>query len=72
MSKRYVSRPRALFQPALEDYPFNSLKTITVCEPEDAPQATGLLDVRGNKIFAVTEREPVGFVTKPRDGDGRG
>jgi hypothetical protein len=34
----------------------------TVYEPEDRPLDTGLLDRHGNKIFAVSSREPVGFV----------
>lgn len=34
--------------------------TITI--HEDAPQPTGLLDVRGNELFAVNDLDPIGFV----------
>ena len=34
---------------------------ITVHEPEDEAQDTGLLDRHGNKIYRTPERRPIGF-----------
>ena len=34
----------------------------TVHEQESTPQPTGIRDANGNELFAIDEREPVGFV----------
>jgi hypothetical protein len=35
---------------------------LTVFEPSDEPQDTGLLDAQGNKLMAVNELDPIGLV----------
>lgn len=34
----------------------------TVMEPERQPRDTGLLDASGQKLFAIEETNPIGFV----------
>jgi hypothetical protein len=69
VARIYVSRPRAHYLPPLADYPFNTRKSIDVHEYDDARRDTGLVDARGRGIFAVTEREPIGFIpTRETDG----
>jgi hypothetical protein len=34
---------------------------VTVYEPDDTPRYTGLLDAQGNDLYAVEERNPIGF-----------
>lgn len=43
----------------------------TVYEPDSNPRPTGLLDINGNKLFAVNEMEPIGFVRFRADHRGR-
>lgn len=36
--------------------------TMTVLVDETPPRSTGLLDAAGNRLVAVTVREPIGFI----------
>ena len=35
---------------------------LTVFEPDNTPQDTGLLDAHGNRLMAVSELDPIGFI----------
>lgn len=61
MATRYVTKPAA-------DAEFwdeaNALDCLAreVYEADPAPRPTGVLDRSGNELYAINEREPVGFV----------
>jgi hypothetical protein len=38
--------------------------SITIHEPEDSPQWTGLYDAHGNELYRVRDRLPMGFRLK--------
>lgn len=44
-----------------EDAVVVSSGNVTVYEEEDSPLFTGILDHNGAPIYAVTERDPIGF-----------
>ena len=58
---RYIAKPATAdgdwWDAKATDY---LAKTVHVAE--DSPRPTGLLDARGNKLFAVDDKPPVGFV----------
>lgn len=64
---RYVTRrprPRALLDDtdgSADPYPSNQ-RSVTVHEPLDEPQPTGLFDRHGNELMREAVRRPVGFV----------
>ena len=60
MRRYLVGRPKS--DEWLDDEP--SVTASQVVEPEDVPRATGVLDVRGNMIYAVDNRAPIGFRLK--------
>ena len=41
----------------------STAERLTIHEPENGPQATGLLDARGNPLYRIAERAPIGFFT---------
>ena len=58
MKYRYVAiRPKAHWA---DDAPL--IPSLTVYEPEDKPEETGLLDANGVKLYRVRERIKMGFV----------
>ncbi len=38
----------------------------TVFEPDSSPRETGLLDAHGNKLYSISEMDPIGFVRRPK------
>ena len=61
---RYVSRPRAWQNECGEGW--QDRPSITIYEPDDEAQDTGLLDACGNPLFRVVDRAPIGFDLTPR------
>lgn len=62
---RYVTRrprPKLLWDDVLREEETGARSTVTVHEPEDEPQPTGLLDAQGNELMRETVRRPIGFV----------
>jgi hypothetical protein len=62
MGKRYVVRSQD--REYWDDGQFmegGGTPDLTVFENEDTPIATGLLDVDGNELFRVEDRQPIGF-----------
>lgn len=60
---RYVAMPRAFIddmdqQMMRFDYP-----RFTIVEESDG-RNTGIVDVRGNPIYAVSQAEPIGFIPR--------
>ena len=55
-SQRTRPKPRAEWW---EDEPF--LPSLSVYEPDESAHDTGLVDHRGNTLYAITERDPIGF-----------
>jgi hypothetical protein len=67
MRVRYVTRSgRAGFNADTWDYWSEGDGGVTVFEPSDDPQETGLFDPHGNKLFRVVDRDSIGFRCKPR------
>lgn len=63
MARRYIVQPRTWFPDGEWNHTYIcSADSISVIERETAPQPTGLLDAQGNRLFAVDERDPIGFV----------
>ena len=62
MLRRYRVQPRAWIDigECFVDKP--RIVDISVFEPDKSPQKTGLVDRRGNELFAIEERAPIGFV----------
>lgn len=58
MTRTYVTHPVVNWDDWWADEP----RTMTVVEEDNPPRRTGLLNARGQDLFAVEEREPVGFV----------
>jgi hypothetical protein len=58
-------RPRPARQPRADGYDdwwdTEGPSQITVHEPEDEPQPTGLLDIYGNEICRTKDRIPMGY-----------
>lgn len=55
-------RPRSVHE---GDFDFDRTlgnASVTVHEPENNSDDTGIVDVRGNKIMSISQTEPVGFV----------
>ena len=62
MAPRYV--PIRAWQPVgewLAD-PDRSRLSVDVVIRDDAPRDTGLVDASGTRLYAVEERDPIGFV----------
>lgn len=59
---KYITKPKLYWSDDLEMEVVNT--TITVCETEDEPQPTGLLDRHGNELYRVTPKQKMGFVLK--------
>lgn len=55
--RTYVTRPRLDW---LDDKPF--LPALSVYEAEAPPRETGLYDASGQKLYAVEDRQTIGFV----------
>ena len=65
MRRRYIVKPRMA---SLDDgLDAENYLARTVFEPDPAPVRTGLLDARGNELFAVVEIGPIGFVRFDRN-----
>lgn len=62
---RYIARPRAAFYDEDQAHTFYRPETLVVFEPDDNSRKTGIVDVRGNPIYAVSEIGPIGFMPKP-------
>lgn len=45
-----------------DDFDETERQTISVYETDNEPIDTGLLDANGDRLFRVTEREPIGFI----------
>ncbi len=59
--RRYtIAPPRTAYVADLWDMPVEPLN-ITVFEREDTPRPVGLLDHLGRPLYAVEERERIGF-----------
>lgn len=57
-----VRKPRKPRADGYDDwYDTEGPSQITVHEPEDEPQPTGLLDMNGNKICRVRDRVAMGY-----------
>ncbi len=58
--RRYCTKPRA----NRDDWDANGTDFLarTVYELDPKPIPTGLLDARGNELYAVEEMAPIGFV----------
>ena len=66
---KYVSRPPRAYWDG-EDWTESAPQSVVVHEPDNPPRFTGLIDHHGNELFAVTQREPIGFqldATKPEE-----
>lgn len=61
MNKRYFSRPRGWWD-EWPNEPRPQTTSMAVFEAERIPLRTGLVDVRGNDLYAMSENDPVGFV----------
>ena len=57
--RKYITRAAVRYSEQLggetQDHP------VTVYEPDDTPRYTGLLDAQGNDLYAVEQRNPIGF-----------
>jgi hypothetical protein len=62
--RRYVVRPRADSEAdeTWLNYGPGDRETIDVFERERAPRDTGLLDARGERLVAIEDANPIGFV----------
>ena len=60
--KRYIIKPRAADIDIDSDPDAENYLSRTVYEPDSAPQPTGLFDANGNELYAIDEREAIGFV----------
>jgi hypothetical protein len=56
---RYFTAPRADWD---DDAKALDHLARTVHEPEPKPRDTGLLDAAGKKLWAMDDRQPIGFV----------
>jgi len=66
--RKYVAfarRPRADDEDGRE-YNHDIARNLSVFEPEMEPRPIGLLDLQGNELFSIDEREPIGFVLAPQ------
>lgn len=61
MPPKYVTRrPRSTWCEELDmDVPDPA--PLTVYEPDDGAEPTGILDASGNELWRIEEREPIGF-----------
>ena len=55
---RYVTRAR--WSEVLEQ-DLDDRASVTVYEPDPAPEFIGILDAQGNELFRIEERDPIGF-----------
>lgn len=60
MTRKYVAIPK---KPPRADWcdDYSLVPDLTVYEPDDTPEDTGLVDKRGTPIMAYTERRKIGF-----------
>jgi len=57
----YVVKPRAWVADDLDDFYARGRETLDAIAEEDAPQATGLLDQHGNKLYRTRDKISFGF-----------
>lgn len=64
---RYVTKRRARAGLDCDSFEYwDDAEGITVFEPSDEPEETGLLNAQGDPLYRVPERRPIGFHLKPR------
>lgn len=69
---RYVARPRRLraYWDDEADIDSAAARSLTVHEPKDEPQETGLVDQHGNDLMRLpAERRPIGFLHAYEDDE---
>lgn len=59
MKYRYIALPIPSKSNWADDAPL--IRDLTVYDTEDTPEATGLLDASGTKLYRVRERIKMGF-----------
>jgi hypothetical protein len=61
---KYITKPRAAEQ--IYDDPYASTTATEVIVQGDSPVKTGLLDARGEPLYRVMRRQPIGFDLRGR------